>query len=189
MTLSPIPAAQQPNNTSRIEWIDIAKGIGIFLVVFWHAMDRIAFCSAITLPQAFSYCRCIYYQINFTMELFFFLSGILVEMSLKKGLIVFAKNKVISIVFPYFIWSIFQKELTPIFCVFADAPTLPLNQFIFQIVLIPYRQFWFIQSLFIIWISYGILRRVGLSTHAILAVVIFSLFMIRLMDPVRGRAF
>lgn len=72
----------------RIEWIDSAKFIGIFFVVFGHT----------TIPEPLKT-----YIYSFHMPFFFFLSGLFFNSSLDfKGLL---KSKAKSIVIPYFVFS------------------------------------------------------------------------------------
>lgn len=70
----------------RIEWIDIAKGIGIFLVIAGHTF-------------ALSYSYPIY---AFHMPLFFFLSGLLIQ-DKKEGFFDFFKSKTNSLMRPWLI--------------------------------------------------------------------------------------
>ena len=69
----------------RIEWIDIAKGIGMILVIAGHCfqLDR---------------CHPIY---SFHMPLFFFLSGILISNPNKIGIVAFIEKKSKQILFPW----------------------------------------------------------------------------------------
>lgn len=71
---------------NRIVWVDIAKGIGILLVVYAHI---------------FSFGKsCIYL---FHMPLFFFLSGIFFTPDIKMGDIL--KNKFYTLILPYFFFA------------------------------------------------------------------------------------
>lgn len=89
-------------NTQRLDWIDIAKGMGIILVVLGHTL----------VPQvretgfAGFLWICIY---NFHMPLFFFLSGYLFEKGLlrytEKGKFILGKLQ--YLILPYLIFSVF----------------------------------------------------------------------------------
>ena len=74
------------NSIGRIQWIDIAKGIGIILVIIGHVSINANI-------NDFIY--------SFHMPLFFIISGFLYKP--KKN---FVKNKVRSILIPYFVFSI-----------------------------------------------------------------------------------
>lgn len=69
----------------RIEWIDIATGIGMILVIAGHCFQL-------------NWCHPIY---SFHMPLFFFLSGILISNPNKIGIVTFIKKKSKQILFPW----------------------------------------------------------------------------------------
>lgn len=76
----------------RIEWIDIAKGIGILFVIFAHIQST---------SQAL-----VNYIYSFHMPLFFFISGYLFSDKKYKTIKDFAKKKARTLLIPYFIFSI-----------------------------------------------------------------------------------
>jgi len=78
--------------SDRIEWLDIAKGIGIIFVIFAHVL---------TISPAL-----LNYIYSFHMPLFFFVSGYLFSDTKYKTLKSFAKKKVQTLIVPYFIFSI-----------------------------------------------------------------------------------
>ena len=90
-------------NTKRLDWIDIAKGIGIILVVLGHTL----------VPQVretgFAGFLWIFIY-NFHMPLFFFLSGYLFEKGLShytnKGKFILGKLQYLML--PYLIFSTFE---------------------------------------------------------------------------------
>lgn len=71
---------------NRIEWIDIAKGIGIILVIIGHT-----FCLGYIYPLY-----------AFHMPLFFFLSGLLFR-DKREGFLSFFKSKTTAIIRPWFV--------------------------------------------------------------------------------------
>lgn len=76
--------------TSRITWLDRAKGIGILLVVIGHTVAP----SSITANTIFS----------FHMPLFFILSGYLFNFSkYEKNISLLFKNRIKSLLYPYFV--------------------------------------------------------------------------------------
>ena len=80
-------------NRDRIEWIDIAKGIGIILVVFGHVWRK-------NIPQNWLY--------SFHMPLFFFISGWLVDLENLKKIrwIEFITKKALTLLVPYILFVI-----------------------------------------------------------------------------------
>jgi fucose 4-O-acetylase-like acetyltransferase len=140
----------------RIEWIDYAKGIGIFLVVFGHALRGIVNDSIIqtSLLQR-SVDQWIY---AFHMPLFFFLSGLFVERSINKPLKNFIIGKLQTIAYPYFVWSIIQEVIR----IKAGISSRTLGE-LWQILYEPILQFWFLYALFFISLSYAIARKFHLT--------------------------
>ncbi len=76
--------------TDRIKWIDTAKGIGILCVLLGHVN--------------YPYLQTIIY--TFHMPLFFFLSGFLFSGN-KYNTTAFIKNKIRTLVVPYYFWAFF----------------------------------------------------------------------------------
>ena len=80
--------------SKRIEWIDIAKAIGIYLMIFNHNND---------MP-----CKHIQFVIaSFHMPLFFLLSGFTLKKQEKtfNDIMIFIKRRVIMLGVPYIIWA------------------------------------------------------------------------------------
>lgn len=94
--------------SKRENWVDIAKGIGIVLVVMGHAC-----CPKI--PHGIIY--------SFHMPLFFFLSGFFISRQCKNDFYTYLKKNIKSLLLPYFYFNlisiafnyimsiIFHKEL------------------------------------------------------------------------------
>lgn len=74
----------------RIEWIDMARGIGIVLVMLGHFSD-------------FVYLNCIIY--TFHVPLFFFISGLVFE-GCKKSTVKFISSEIKRIFIPYWVWAL-----------------------------------------------------------------------------------
>lgn len=132
----------------RIRWIDVARGMAILLVVFGHAagglIDAAGKGSMPTLRYVF---LAIY---TFHMPLFFLLSGMFFEQRMHKGSGRFFSQLLITIAYPYFLWSIIQFGL--IFSL-GSIVNHPAGQFFPTILALPWQsvsQFWFLQALFLI---------------------------------------
>lgn len=142
----------------RVEWVDIAKGIGIFLVVFCHTLRGVM--KQEIMPPAWAYMDTWVYA--FHMPLFFFLSGLFVEDSLRRsGFGEYVDSKLRRIVWPYFVWSILQ-EIIRHFSKRADVPLRGLWHIIYH----PVMQFWFLYAIFLILIVYGLWRKFGASPRS-----------------------
>lgn len=75
---------------SRIGWVDVARGIGILLVIFGHVSKNN---------------KLVTYISAFHMPLFFFISGYLFDKKKHKDFLPFMRKRVASLVLPYFFFS------------------------------------------------------------------------------------
>lgn len=145
----------------RYEWVDIARGYGIILVVIGHACGGIMDSPVAQKSPALNW---IFYTIySFHMPLFFVLAGLFIKDRVAKKPKELAKNAFLKILKPYFIWSVIQ--VTIIFAM-ASVVTTPIEQPIWQVYLSilwsPPSQFWFLYVLFILqMLSLLILPRAG----------------------------
>ncbi|HLO16016.1 MAG TPA: acyltransferase [Anaerolineales bacterium] len=158
---------------TRSDWVDYAKGIGIILVVYAHLLSS-AYHAGLKIPgQFFALSDSIIY--SFHMPLFFFLSGLFVESSLRKrGPRDYLLDKFRRIAYPYFIWSILQVSVEVIF---SDQTQRGTG--LKDLLAIPYRpwgQFWFIYALFLMHVTYTALAAFGKFSVPITLVIAFGLF-------------
>ena len=150
----------------RLLWVDYAKGIGIFLVVFGHILRGLINSSVVQNSPAWEFIDSWIYA--FHMPLFFFLSGLFVQRSLSKPFKDFVLDKLYVIAYPYFIWSIIQTTLQS----FASGYTnnaLSLTD-IWKIIYQPQMQFWFLYTLFAIMLLYAVLNKLKVSPTVFLAI-------------------
>ena len=123
---------------ARTQWLDGAKGLGIMLVVYGHAA-RAVYMNATAPAWARTADRLIY---AFHMPLFFLVAGVFVWSSLGKGRARFATDKLGTIVYPYFLWSLIEGGLE---LVFASEVNSPVDWHdLAMIPVVPIEQFWFL---------------------------------------------
>jgi fucose 4-O-acetylase-like acetyltransferase len=140
--LKPEHAAGTP---ARLAWVDVARGIGIVLVVYGHAL-RAQISSGHVDPawHASIQDRTIY---AFHMQLFFFLAGLFVERAVARGAVRFANDKAWTIIYPYFLWSIVSITLAA-----AAGPATNTAMDLGRVATIwrePVYQYWFLYVLLI----------------------------------------
>ncbi len=154
---------------NRIYWIDYAKGIGIFLVVLGHVCRGIKLSSILDPSVAESIDLWIY---AFHMPIFFFLSGLLIPSSVSKSIKIFFIDKLKTIAYPYFVWSIIQGLLLSATSKYANSSVslMDLLRIIYQPILV----FWFFYVLFIILIAYKIACDLKVSS---VHFFVFSIFL------------
>jgi fucose 4-O-acetylase-like acetyltransferase len=158
---------------TRANWVDYGKGIGIILVVYGHLLSS-AYHMGIKVPeQFFALSDSIIY--GFHMPLFFFLSGLFVENSLRKrGAKDYLVDKLSRIVYIYIIWSIIQVSIEVLFSsqtqrgtTISDLPAILYR---------PWGQFWFLYALLLMHITYAVFSNFGKYAAPLLFVTAFILF-------------
>jgi fucose 4-O-acetylase-like acetyltransferase len=135
----------QAPEPERLDWVDTARGIGIILVVYGHALRGHVSAGAFDPAWHADMQDAVIY--SFHMPLFFFLAGLFVRRSLAKGARVFLREKAVTLVYPYFLWSVVSVALAVLA---AGAVNSPKN--IDAIVTLgtkPVYQYWFLYALVI----------------------------------------
>ena len=142
----------------RLNWVDYAKGIGIFLVVIGHVIRGLVNSSVLEPSSLLTFVD--HWIYAFHMPLFFFISGLFVQRSLNKPFKDFILGKLCTIAYPYFIWSSIQGIFQAIGYKYTNNPFSLLD--IWKIFYEPLLQFWFLYTLFSIILVYGILYQLKL---------------------------
>ena len=147
----------------RIEWIDIAKGIGIVLVIIGHVSKNKILNN---------------YIYSFHMPLFFIISGYLYKEKTK-----FVKNKIKTILIPYFIFSILsfsywaiierffrKQEISPLIA-FSNIFIAkgPSENFVYNVAL------WFLPCLFITQIVFHFIYKNTKKSYRFIIILIISI--------------
>ncbi len=137
-------------SAQRQVWQDRAKGIGITLVVFGHAMRGLT--GAHIAPDIAAIHAIDYTLYLFHMPLFFLLAGLNVERSARRGPQSFLRDKLHTIVWPYFLWSTAQGL---VLVRLSGAVNIPLTYGdLARILWAPISQFWFLYALMVCHLAY-----------------------------------
>lgn len=135
--------------TTRTDWVDYAKAIGIILVVYGH-VARGLYNGGIAIPEhVYLLADSIVY--SFHMPLFFFLSGLFFYSSfVKRGAVGLTFNKIDTIVYPYILWSILQGSVEVVLSSYTNG-----NVTWGEVLQLwdPRAQFWFLYALFFIFLA------------------------------------
>lgn len=129
----------------RIDWIDTARGISIFLVVLGHTV----------LPQPW-----LNYVFSFHMPLFFFLSGYLFNPQKYPTLSGFALKKTRSLLWPYLVFFIINF-IYWVFYFNSKDYLVPIREIILSAgnLHAPFIPIWFLTCLFVLEIYFYILHK------------------------------
>ncbi len=140
--------------SDRLLWIDTAKGIGIVLVVLGHVLVGLNGAGLIADKKMYVLAFDIIY--SFHMPLFFFLSGLFFLHSYRKrGALPLIGNKMATIVYPFVIWSAIQIIIEATLANYTNNDESFGH--LLTMFLYPKSQFWFLQALFLMFVSYAFL--------------------------------
>ena len=129
----------------RNTFLDCTRGLGICLVVFGHVERGLS--DAHLLPANYPLSQIDFTLYTFHMPLFFLLAGLYVWPALEKGRGPFIGSKFMTIVVPYFVWSIIQGGVQ-IAMAHSTNHSLALSEWP-RLFYAPLGQFWFLYALMI----------------------------------------
>jgi len=150
--------------TARVSWVDTAKGFGIILVVFGHVLRGVVTSNLMEWTLTARYVDAWIYA--FHMPLFFFISGLFLSQSAVRSTSGFVWDKVRTIAYPYFVWSLIALFIKAPLGEIVNYPR-GLSEFP-DIFYRPIEQFWFLYVLFLLTIALGFLLKLGVKPWAIL---------------------
>lgn len=130
---------------SRQVWVDYAKGIGIILVVYGHVARGLHSAGMFNDGLAFALVDSIIY--SFHMPLFFFLSGLFLSESARRGASGLIASKIDTIFYPYVLWSLLQGGIETLLSSYTNG-NVTANQVL--ALWNPRAQFWFLYALFLV---------------------------------------
>ena len=166
MTPYSTTTANAPNG--RFAWLDNARGIGIILVVYAHQMRAQSARGLLPASWDGAFQDALIY--SFHMPLFFFVSGIVSVKAIRgRSFSTNLRDKLQTIAYPYFLWSIASWCLSAAAVRYVKTP-LDLDS-LFSIVYQPILQYWFLYVLFFCQILAAALGRVFVLNVIIAAVL------------------
>lgn len=157
----------------RVEWVDIARGVGIIVVVFGHVLRGIENANIVMPSQFFLWSDRLVY--SFHMPLFFVLSGLFFLTSLQKQpLGTYLHHRFRTLAYPYFLWSLLQTSAETWFSQHTNGSIRPAE--LLQLLWQPRAHFWFLHNLFIILVIAAVAVTVASRPKWTLIIVAFALF-------------
>lgn len=171
-----VPPAIGPGAPGRSGWIDVAKGLGILLVVYGHVARGLANSGIPIDPWWFATLDALIYA--FHMPLFFLLSGWFFLGSLaRRGPRDYLATRVGTVLWPYVLWSLLQGGIELAMSRWTSHP-LALGE-VLALAWAPRAQFWFLHALFLISLIALALcvRRPRAGVSALLAIGLVSHFL------------
>jgi fucose 4-O-acetylase-like acetyltransferase len=152
---------------ARVVWLDVAKGVGILLVVYGHVSSGLIDAGVLNRDSAAAAaCDLVY---TFHMPLFFFLSGIWLKRAAAKRYSNFLGERLRTIAYPYFVWSTLQFVANLAMARYTNGAPAGIAQLV-TILYRPQAQFWFLYVLFILVV--GVTPVLKLPFGAMMAVIV-----------------
>lgn len=134
--------------SGRADYLDIAKGIGIILVVIFHVYRGILEAGGHIGGTAFAFAD--YFTYLFHMPLFFLISGVFVQHSLRKGTALFLREKFVHIYWPYLLWSTVSLLAAVVLSSYVNNSVDLLR--LLSVPFLPKFHFWFLFTLMLYFI-------------------------------------
>ena len=166
-------------NSERLAYLDIAKGIGIILVVIGHCIPDASSLTGISNPYFKLMHQIIY---SFHMPLFFFIAGFFVNTQkfsvsspyLQKTYL-FIRKKFNRLIVPYLFVGLCYLPLKLAFSQFANRPYHINNLWKIIIGINPDGELWFLYSLFMINVLVAVVFKFKVSLWKIMAALLAML--------------
>lgn len=159
---------------------DLAKGIGIILVVYGHALRGLVSANIISPESHLNFTD--YYIYTFHMPLFFVISGSFFRIDREPGTgTAFLSGNVKKIVYPYFLWSIIQGCIQIAMSGSATTNRSMEAGRLLEIAWNPISPFWFLYALFFCQLIWFVIRD-RLKPEIVLAAAFLIFVALRLTD-------
>lgn len=166
---------------ARVSWPDTARGLGIVLVVYGHVARGLT--SAGIIPADGPWAVSDFALYTFHMPAFFFLAGLNVQHSLRRGKADFLRSKAQTVVYPYVLWSLIQGGVLILLASVVNTP--PDKPLLLALATGTTWQFWFLYAL-------AIWHLVAVATlprrSALLGVALLALCLSAFLKPVSNPA-
>ena len=157
---------------NKIDWVDNAKGLGIVLVVFGHVWRGVFAKGLLNSNDTFLFIDYVIY--SFHMPLFFLISGFFISNSFakygRKELII---NKLKTIMYPYFIWSVIQILINVLLSKYTNNSSDLWS--ILKVVYEPIAPFWYLYSIFLMYMLSAILKNIDIKLKIFIGAILYIL--------------
>lgn len=140
--------------STRVAWVDYAKGICITLVVMMHAVTSYA----VLVPGWTWLHNVVEFAFPFRMPDFFLISGLFLSRTINGSLKDYIDKKVVHFLYFYILWLAIQMFFVEMNVLIAD-PMEFARQFLFALVE-PYQTMWFVHMLAVFYVVTRLIRKI-----------------------------
>jgi len=174
---------QAPVADRRLDWVDGAKGVGIALVIYGHAISGMR--DAGLLSFGGGWVASGYFIYTFHMPLFFFLSGLFVRRRAARPQATFLRSLLVDLGWPYLVWALICALSMALAARYANRPVEHWS--FMELVAVLWRPpgyMWFLFALIAYHLAtYYLLRWLGKWALLVISVCAYTLPVAREADP------
>lgn len=145
----------------RLDYVDVAKGIGIILVVYGHVVRGLVSAGIAPAVGALQVVDYVVYTAH--MPLFFVLSGLFFARSYARGAGTFWRGRLTTILWPYLLWSLVQGSAQVVMSSSGATNTAMGWGRLAEIGWAPISPFWFLYALFAANLLMALLRSLPIA--------------------------
>jgi peptidoglycan/LPS O-acetylase OafA/YrhL len=159
----------------EIKWINYAKAFAISLIVYRHALTGMQD-TGIEFSPILMIANDTF--MSFSMQLFMMLSGIFFYKSFKKRTFnAFVKNKISTILWPYFVWVCIQLTVQIILSPYTNRQRTIEDYTLLFTHPRQLDQFWYLYALFFVTLTHALLNALKLPKWALVTIGIVLYFL------------
>jgi len=140
---------------SRVDWVDYAKGLCMFLVVMFHCITSY---DVLTGYERGFLHEVMDFALPFRMPDFFLISGLFLSLSINAPLKDYIDKKIVHFIYFYVLWLFIQTAIVDANILVDDPMQWVQNYFIYFVD--PYQTMWFVHMLAIFFAVTRLIRKV-----------------------------
>jgi fucose 4-O-acetylase-like acetyltransferase len=157
-----------PGSGNRSEWVDIAKGLAIGLMVLGHVGGGLLAGGVLSAKGVFPF----FYQwiYTFHMATFMLLAGLFMERAAARGVTVFLVGRLGSLYYPSLLWGLITYLATSTFSAYVHNHPVASN--LLLLLYSPFSGFWFLTTLLELSGIYILFRKLRVPNEVIALVAL-----------------
>lgn len=171
MSLATSPAlmpSQGAAKSPRVTWLDTFRGLTITLVVLGHVLSGLAYAKFVQESDRRALWQAYDLVFTFRMPALFLASGLFAARSLRRGLPNFLGDKTRTLAYPYLLWSLISWACYSVASGVSTNGIDPMAPF--KMLYNPMQGVWFLYTLFVMMVGYGIWATRGGGLRGLLAI-------------------
>ncbi len=166
---------------ARVDWVDYAKGIAIFMVVALHALHGLLSAGIPHEPWV-ERVRGGWELFSFNMPVFFFLAGLFIVRSARKPAAQFVADRFRGMVYPYVLWSLISLIVGTFTVTYTNSGLALSPETLARLLYDPILHYWFLYGMFINLMVFLAVVKLGLKLRWYYALVGLLFILVEVAD-------